>query len=291
MRAAALTMVHDELSFVKLWLKHYEPIVGRENIYVIVHGNNAAVIDFLKGCNLIPYPRHNVDWKFDALRFAFLNAYANILINNYDVIIGGDVDELVFVDPKISNNLIDFVAQFNDRPILTALGFHLCEHPQDDALVSDVPLFSQRKIAFVDSDYCKPLVAFQNPLWSRGYHASAHQPFMPAGLFMAHLKFVSQDISNDVTQGRKLSFAENASLAATKSRSLYWGAGEVQFRRVKRSAGQAVLVDWDTTYESLLEDYRSSVVQNYASRGGFSLRSSKSELHRLKIPDRFSDVL
>lgn len=53
MDTAVLTMVHSEHRLLQQWLLHYEPIVGRENMYVIAHGGDAEVYRIAQGCRMI----------------------------------------------------------------------------------------------------------------------------------------------------------------------------------------------------------------------------------------------
>ena len=48
---AAVTMVRDDLFFLKAWLRHYGEAFGRENCYIINHGRGAEVSELAQGCN------------------------------------------------------------------------------------------------------------------------------------------------------------------------------------------------------------------------------------------------
>lgn len=284
-------MVHDEAFFLKTWLTYYANQVGRENIYVIRHGDAESVADLLQGINTIYLPRHTIDWKFDKLRFSLINAYAQNLINNYDGIIAGDVDEIVFVDPILEQSLSEFMVQYHAHPVLNAVGFHLVSQDSDSELIAGRSLFSQRNCAFVDHLYCKPLVAFQDPVWSKGYHASAHVPFVPPGLYMAHLRCVSRAINQEIALSRKASVEDSSNLGGNPSRQNWWLNYDTSCLSLRNAARHRSGIDFDSCVDGIRAELSENVVNNHGGRGGLSMLLPQQNLRdKLVLPDRFEQV-
>ena len=289
MEIAVLTMVHREKPHLHQWLRHYEPLVGRENLYVLVHGGDPEIIEMLQGCRLIFVPRKVVDWRFNRSRFQLINAYTNFLLTNYDCVISGDVDELVFCDPAISNNLRSFITEHRDRPVLTTLGMHVAHTKDDLPLDPDVPVLRQRRVAMPDSLYSKPLIVFQEPRWTIGFHGSAHDPFLPAGLYMAHIRCADTGISDMIASHRKETQESEENLG-NKVRQRYWGKHDLFCLRLRKAVSQQQVQDFDATITNLRENLQSNVEKNVAARGGKSVLFKDIEVPPLLFPERFSNV-
>lgn len=218
-----------------------------------------------------------------------LNTYANHLLGNYDCVIGGDVDELVFCDPAVSGNLLGYLSEFREHPVLFALGFHVVQHPDEPPLDDATHALQQRRFVVPDSDYCKPLVAFKEPKWSRGFHATGHRPVLPDHLYMAHLRCVDAGIANDTARKRKETAEASENLGNT-AKQRFWNAHDTVFRRLARQVGKKPAVAFDEAAPDLVVNLRASVVENHANRGGFSMQFEDIGRDVLHLPDRFSDL-
>ena len=106
--ACAVTMVRDDLFFLRIWLDYYGGILGPENCYVINHGRGEAVADMAAEANVIGIPGEHHK-NFDMKRWRLLNNIVNGLRSYYDHVIVGDVDEIVAVDPQAGKNLLEFL--------------------------------------------------------------------------------------------------------------------------------------------------------------------------------------
>ena len=91
---AAVTMVREDIFFLKAWLRHYADQFGRENCYIIHHGRGEEVADLAAGCNVIGLPG-DPHKNFDMKRWRLLNGIVEGLRAYYKYVVVGDVDELV----------------------------------------------------------------------------------------------------------------------------------------------------------------------------------------------------
>ena len=69
---AAVTMVREDIFFLKAWLRHYADQFGRANCYIINHGRGEEVADLAAGCNVIGLPG-DPHKNFDMKRWRLLN--------------------------------------------------------------------------------------------------------------------------------------------------------------------------------------------------------------------------
>ena len=121
---AAVTMVRDDLFFLKAWLRHYGEAFGRENCYIINHGRGAEVSELAQGCNVIGLPG-DPHKNFDMKRWRMLNNFVMGLRCYYNHVIVGDVDELVVLDPDAGTDLKSFLETVPANRVLTPLGLEV----------------------------------------------------------------------------------------------------------------------------------------------------------------------
>lgn len=292
-RYAAMTMVHREAVYLRLWIRHYEAVVGRENLYILVHGGDPGIMAMAEGCRLIYLPRLEVTANFDRDRFALLNAYADFLLTQYDGIVAGDVDELLFVDPALGLGLFELAAQYRDQsPVLKAFCLNLIEGESDAPFDPALPVFAQRRMARAQDEFCKPLIAFQSPKWSSGYHVAAHPPVLPDGLYMAHLHYMSQQVYLQVAQSRIETLENNPKIRDGQSfKADWWGKGARHNRLYNTNANGLPRVAFDDHIGELVAKLRGNVVPSRFGRKLQTLSFGDRPQVVLDLPDRFASVL
>jgi len=186
---AAVTMVREDLFFLRAWLEHYGEELGRENCYVVNHGRGEAVADLARGCNLIGLPG-DPHRNFDAKRWRLLNNVVMGLRSYYDHVIVGDVDELVVVDPAEGMGLLDYLAGQPIRRVLTPLGLEVIHRiDREPEPIADRILGPRRHVRLAPH-YSKPCIVSLGTKIARGGHfTQADKLFTPEPLYLFHLKF------------------------------------------------------------------------------------------------------
>lgn len=292
-RYAAMTMVHREAVYLRLWIRHYEPIVGRENLYILLHGGDPLMMAEAEGCRLIYLPRFEVSTDFDRDRFALLNAYADFLLTQYDGIVAGDVDELVFVDPALGLGLFELAEQHRSQsPVLKAFCLNVIEAESDLAFDPAAPVFAQRRLARMHEEFCKPLIAFQSPKWAPGYHAAAHPPYLPDGLYLAHLHYMSQHVYAEVARSRIQTLEDNPQIReGHRFKADWWGKGARHNRLYNANANALPRLPFDETIGALVEKLRGNVVPSRFGRKIQTMSFGDRPQVVLELPDRFAGVL
>ncbi|WP_353475129.1 glycosyltransferase family 2 protein [Salipiger sp. H15] len=186
--AAAVTMVRDDVFFLKAWLRHYGRLLGRENCYVINHGRGAEVAALAEGCNVIGIPG-DPHPNFDMKRWRLLNGQVNGLRSYYRHVIVGDVDELVVLDPA-EGNLLDFLARQPLRRVLTPVGLEVIHRPELEPEQLGEAILGPRRHLRLAPHYAKPCVVSRGTKIARGGHfTQASKLFTPEPLYLFHLKF------------------------------------------------------------------------------------------------------
>ena len=145
MRVAALTMVYRHW-YLKLWL-YYGRHLGRENLFIISHGDEDEIRDIAVGCNIIPFSRGSLE-RFDARRWRFISKHQNRLAAEYDCVLTGDIDEIVFdaFEDDLVRALSD--SELDPENAVYVAGFDLVEQPETDLPIDDgKPILAQRRLA------------------------------------------------------------------------------------------------------------------------------------------------
>ena len=205
----AITMVRDDHFYFQIWMKHYSSLVGRDNLYVLVHGDDSRILELAAGANIIRVPALEFDSvtkpDFDKKRFFLINGIANGLSSYYNYVIVTDCDEMLVVDPILNTNIYDYLNERADASTITALGlniFHkISEEPKP--LNTDAPILSQRNYCQVDPLNTKPIITKRVIQRSEGNHASNDPKlYIGDGLFIFHLKFVDVNLTLETVKAR-----------------------------------------------------------------------------------------
>ena len=187
--AAALTMVRDDIFFLRAWLRHYGGLFGRENCYVVNHGRGAAVAQEAAGANVIGIPG-DPHRNFDMKRWRMLNNVVAGLRCYYDHVVVGDVDELVVVDPEDGRNLLDWLRDAPQRRVYTPVGLELVHRVDIEAQPVDDRILGPRRHVRVAPHYSKPCILSTGTKIARGGHYTQHDRLeAPDALYLLHLKF------------------------------------------------------------------------------------------------------
>ena len=187
--AAAVTMVRDDVFFLRAWLKHYGDTLGRQNCYVINHGFGAEVAALAAGCNIIGIPG-DPHKNFDIKRWGLLNNLVGGLRKYYRHVIVGDVDELVVVDPDKGITLREYLEEAPEKRVLTPLGLEVIHRIDLEPDAVEDQIIGPRRFVRPAPHYSKPCIVSAPVKLSRGGHFSQYPKLhAPDDLYLFHLKF------------------------------------------------------------------------------------------------------
>ncbi len=289
MDIAAVTMVKDEVELLQIWLKSYEAVCGRSNLFVFVHGHSVEIENLASGCNLIHVPRKSVGPSFNSLRWAMISSFINMLHESYDAVITGDVDEICFSDPNYGSLRDIIIGNASKSPVLNVFCLDVFEGKLEKDIDLLQPVLSQRSLALANGSYCKPLISYSGLNYAQGAHCCNHMPYLADGLYMAHLKYASRRISKKVSEMKTKTKDENGGDDAFRSAvHTSWIRGYPYIDRVIRRANKRDPQDLDLCLDALRLELKSNMAPHKRSKMMAFLPFKESELV-LRMPERFRE--
>ncbi len=188
--AAALTMVRDDAFYLKIWLRYYGEMLGRENCYIINHGRGEEVADLAAGCNVIGIPG-DPHPQFEKKRWRLLNGTAAGLLGYFSHVIVTDVDEFVVVDPESGEDLLGWLAKRRRPRVYTPLGLDMFQRLDVEKGEIGDRVLGPRMHAKLAPHHSKPCVLGKEAQIARGGHFSKFEKLnSPKELYLLHLKYV-----------------------------------------------------------------------------------------------------
>lgn len=170
--ACALTHVRHEDFFLEKWIAHYGAIVGRENLFVVIDGDDWQPQVDLSGITVetvLDAPRQRI--RNDRWIAHEMSARANTLRKRYEHVIRGDVDEYVVIDPASGLTWPEAFGELGEQGYIFALGVDVVQAPSEDTPLDRTrPILGQRHFGFVSDRYSKPFVISRWNNWAGGAH-------------------------------------------------------------------------------------------------------------------------
>ena len=183
MRVAALTMMHNEPVWARVWVRHYAREVGAENCLVLDHGSTDGSTEGL-GVHVERVRRRALD---EDARAALVSNVVRELLRGYDAVVHSDADELVIADPARFPDLRAYAAEAPE--VATAMGVDLQHLPDEEGVLRPgEPLGAQRRWVRFSAAMCKPVLVRRPVRWRPGFHSCDAAPAFGA-LFLIHLRF------------------------------------------------------------------------------------------------------
>ena len=177
-------------------------------------------------------------------------------------------------------------------PALRAFGLNVFEKSGDQPLDLSQAILTQRRHARCEQDYCKPLVVFARPDWSVGYHAVKGAPYLPNGLYLAHLHYFSSAVVKMVSQQRAETLAANPNIREAQAfRVKWWGKRARHGKLYMGQMSQRPVEDLDDRIDELLAELRQNVVQSrWGGRGYTQMAFNGRQEYVLRLPERFGQI-
>lgn len=196
MNICAVTMVRDDLFYIKKWISYYGSQIGFENLYVLVHGNAQQIRQLDHRVNFLNVPVRQDDTigkeRFNVDRFNLINGVANSLQAYFEHVIVTDADEYLVPDPEFAASIPEYISKYEHNGTLSAIGLDVYQHIILQPNVIDLkrPILGQRPICKVEPLYHKPAITNRVIRRALGNHYSNDGTLRFAkGLFLFHLKY------------------------------------------------------------------------------------------------------
>ncbi|AAV95846.1 hypothetical protein SPO2598 [Ruegeria pomeroyi DSS-3] len=204
---AVVTICRDDAYFLTRFVQYYGGLFGRNNLYIISHGDEPLVRELAQGCNIFPVPAIETS-QFTMLHWRTKNHLKNALRQWYKHVLVCDVDEFVVVDPATGMNLRTWLDDAPGRTVYTAMGLeivHLRDREKDDI---GGGILGPRRHAQVALHYAKPCIVSRPAKIGRGGHYAEYEKLnMPDFLYMFHMKYCDYGLYVE-TLNRRNAFIE-----------------------------------------------------------------------------------
>ncbi|MGB7242287.1 MAG: glycosyltransferase family 2 protein [Sulfitobacter sp.] len=286
---AAVTMVRDDLFFLKAWLRHYGGLFGRENCYIVNHGRGEAVAKLASGCNVIGIPG-DPHKKFDIKRWGLLNNLTGGLRRYYRHVVVGDVDELVIVDPNAGQNLREYLETAKSGQVLTPLGLEVIHRVDREPEPITDNILGPRRHVRPAPHYSKPCIVSAPTKLARGGHYSQFPTLnAPDALYLMHLKYCDYDAYSEVMDRRNATTQDVGGDAKTAAMGHHWFANARGEDRAVFEAFDAIKLGegFDLSY------IRRKMRRSWSPRGetGYYHFKMPNYATQYILPERFTGVI
>ncbi|MBT8457177.1 MAG: hypothetical protein HKO95_04260 [Rhodobacteraceae bacterium] len=196
----ALTHVRHEGFFLEKWIAHYGAIVGRENLFVVIDGDDWTPQLDLTGLTVevvTDAPRARI--RNDRWAAKALSARANQLRKSYDFVIRCDVDEYVAIDPASGLEWPTALTEASSEGYVYALGIDMIHVDRETRpLDRSQPVLGQRRHGYVSSSYTKPFVISRWNNWAGGGHRLINRPVRLSSHFILfHLALCDRALATE----------------------------------------------------------------------------------------------
>ena len=194
-KICAITMARNDAFFLSRWIDYYGTQLGNENLYIFLDGRDQKIPENGGGAN-IKIVEH-VEGKLvqsDKGRSSILSKAARELFENYDLVIGADVDEFLIVDPLCKKSLAEYLNEISIKTSVSGLGLDVGQKIGSEVSINpELPFLSQRSFALISSRYTKTSVISQPLSWGAGFHRIRKHNFnIDPNLYLFH--FGSADV-------------------------------------------------------------------------------------------------
>ena len=183
-------MVYDDDVFLDIFLKYWARFLPLKNIYVLIHAQYEKYEKIAAGCNCIRVNRPEMHKNSEVDRWDMISRLAGGMTFMFDKVIYTDVDEIVVVDPEVSDNPVDYMLGLH-QPVVAIPGIDLVNiealepEPYDPAR----PVLSQRQHYVNNSWYTKPALISEPVRWCSGGHYCDRESYhIDRNLTLVHLR-------------------------------------------------------------------------------------------------------
>lgn len=289
---AAMTMVGGDHFFLKRWVDYYGRHLGREHLYILSHGGDPEHRKIAEGCNVIYLPHDATRYCFNQRRWQMLSMFTSGFTRYYNWILTGDVDEIVAVDPAVSDNLVEYLKRFDSDarpPVISPLAIEMVHNPtlEPEPITEDRNVLDVRRIYRLNANYNKPCITRNKITFAPGGHfANERRKFLDPDLYLFHLRFVDYDMTEARLFLRKSQRTrQSGALEQTKRKVTGWDNAWETYKQLSMKEPVAETVDFPDLRQKLNDGWRRKDEKSpfFTFGGGRS-----KELYQL--PDRFARV-
>lgn len=198
-------MARNDTFFLERWIKYYGTELGKENLYIILDGQDQIPPANSGDATIITLGHTEMSRAAgDKYRINKLSNLAHELLKKYDIVIGCDSDEFLVVDPNTNQSLAEYLTGLKIKTSVSGLGLDIgqnmtCEKPLD----TTKPILEQRGFALLSTRYTKPVVITKPVFWGSGFHSVKKHTFhIDKNLYLLHFGAVDMEMLKDKAKRR-----------------------------------------------------------------------------------------
>lgn len=196
-KIAAVTMARNDEFFLSRWIAYYGRELGRENLYVLLDGEEQQMPPDSEGVNVTRLPHiEQLVAQGDRRRIGLLNDLSDSLFEaGYDLVIGGDADEFLAVDGRVGMGLAEYLSSRKIRTSLSGLGLDVGQKLGEELPLDRTrPFLEQRRYALLSTRYTKGSVKARSGVrWGAGFHRiKGHNFHIDKNLYLFHFGCVDE---------------------------------------------------------------------------------------------------
>ncbi|MBQ2025158.1 MAG: glycosyltransferase family 2 protein [Paludibacteraceae bacterium] len=194
---AAITMARNDSFYLNKWITYYGKELGEENLYIFLDGKDQEIPANAGKAHVVLCEHKEEEMTAgDRTRIAFLNQQSAELLKKYDLVIGGDADEYLVVDPKTNCSLKEYLSKITIKNSVSGLGLDVGHNLKEEKPIDpQKPYLSQRRYALLDSQYTKPVVKARPIRWGAGFHRTKNHNYkIDKNLYLFHFGSFDNDM-------------------------------------------------------------------------------------------------
>jgi hypothetical protein len=198
-KIAAVTMAQNDEFFLNRWVAYYGKQLGEENLYIYLDGLEQKIPSGIGNANVTKIEHINGMSRSqgDKYRIGLLSKLAaDLFASGYDLIIGGDCDEFLVVDPNTNKTLRQYLSEANIKTTVSGLGMDVGQDlNREHELDTERPFLEQREYSLLSTRYTKSVVLAKPLRWGSGFHSvKRHNFHIDRNLYLLHFGSVDYEI-------------------------------------------------------------------------------------------------
>ena len=287
-KVAAMTMLRGDYFYLERWVEYYGRHLGREHLYVLSHGNDPEHRRIAEGCNVINLPYDATRYSFNQRRWQMLSLFTSGFTRYYNWVLCGDVDEIVAVDPAVSDSLSDYLMRFGETKaprVITPFAIELVHNPTlEPEALEGRNILDVRRIFRLNANYAKPCITRNKITFGPGGHfASEKEGYLDPDLYLFHLRFVDYQMTHDRLAVRKEQrHIQSGDLAEVDRKVTGWDTAWDSYLSLSKKDPVAETVDFPEFRKEMIEGRHPKNDGAFWMMGG----GRSSDVYRL--PERFA---
>lgn len=193
---AVFTIVQDEPEFLPLWVRHYLPEFGAENVFILNHNSKDKTVQDqekrfkVKVIDLHYQESFNHKWLSETVK----QFQAFLLHTSYQKVLFAEVDEFVIVDSTKDKRTLGQYIEDWQGIAGQVTGYQVLHDIQNDFLENidwEKSVLKQNRKIIEDFDYDKVLLSTIPLDWGYGFHyvKSQKEQVSKTDLMLVHLHY------------------------------------------------------------------------------------------------------